>query len=59
MGREFHEDPQVFHHYTKKNKIRLRKGMMFTIVPMINMGHSHLVETSKKDGWTVQLLTEV
>jgi len=27
--------------------------MIFTIEPMINMGHSHLVETSKKDGWTV------
>ena len=53
IGREFHEDPQVFHHFTLNNKIRLRKGMIFTIEPMINMGESYLVKTSKKDGWTV------
>ena len=53
IGQEFHEDPQVFHHFTMDNKIRLRKGMIFTIEPMINMGDSYLVKTSKKDGWTV------
>jgi len=31
----------------------LREGMTFTIEPMINMGSSYLVKTSKKDGWTV------
>ena len=53
IGREFHEEPQVFHHFTLDNKIRLRKGMVFTIEPMINMGNSYLVKTSQKDGWTV------
>ena len=53
IGREFHEDPSVFHHFTKKNKIRLRKGMIFTIEPMIVMGASHKVKTSQKDGWKV------
>ena len=53
IGREFHEDPQVFHHFTQDNKIRLREGMVFTIEPMINMGTSYQVKTSEKDGWTV------
>ncbi|NQT65151.1 MAG: type I methionyl aminopeptidase [FCB group bacterium] len=53
IGREFHENPQVFHHFTQDNKIRLRKGMIFTIEPMINMGTSHQVKTSRIDGWTV------
>jgi len=53
IGRQFHEDPQVFHHFTLNNKIRLRMGMIFTIEPMINMGESYLVKTSRKDGWTV------
>ena len=53
IGRKFHEDPQVFHHFTKENKILLRKGMIFTVEPMINMGSSHKVRTSRKDGWTV------
>ena len=53
IGRKFHEEPQVFHHFTNDNKIRLEKGMIFTIEPMINMGASHLVDVSQKDGWTV------
>jgi len=53
IGREFHEEPNVFHHFTLDNKIRLRKGMIFTIEPMINMGNSYQVKTSQKDGWTV------
>lgn len=53
IGENFHEDPQVFHHFTKENKIRLRKGMIFTVEPMINMGSSYRVKTSRSDGWTV------
>ncbi len=53
IGRKFHEEPQVFHHFTKQNKIRLRKGMIFTVEPMINMGNSYRVKTSRNDGWTV------
>lgn len=53
IGEKFHEDPQVFHHFTKANRIRMRKGMIFTIEPMINMGSSYRVNTSRTDGWTV------
>lgn len=53
IGREFHEDPHVFHHYTSDNKFKLRAGMIFTIEPMIILGDSYKVITSRKDGWTV------
>jgi len=53
IGREFHEEPFVFHHYCLENKIRLKEGMTFTIEPMINLGKSSKVKKSKKDGWTV------
>jgi len=53
IGREFHEDPHVYHFYTSQNKIRLRPGMCFTIEPMINQGGWQVV-TSKTDGWTVR-----
>jgi len=53
IGKNFHEDPHVFHHFTEDNKIRFREGMIFTIEPMINMGKSYAVETSSIDGWTV------
>ncbi|MDX2482022.1 MAG: type I methionyl aminopeptidase [Desulfuromusa sp.] len=53
IGKSFHEDPHVLHHFSKDNKIRLRKGMIFTVEPMINMGKTSAVETSSEDGWTV------
>lgn len=53
IGKEFHEDPFVFHHFTIKNRIRMKEGMTFTIEPMINMGKSSDVKISDKDSWTV------
>ena len=53
IGKSFHEDPQVYHHYTRENKILLKEGMIFTVEPMINMGKSYKVVTSPIDGWTV------
>lgn len=52
IGKEFHEDPHVYHFYTTLNKIRLKPGMCFTVEPMINEGRYEVI-TSKKDGWTV------
>lgn len=54
IGKEFHEDPFVFHYFTVKNKIRMKEGMTFTIEPMINMGKSSDVKISGKDSWTVK-----
>ncbi|MFK5925889.1 MAG: type I methionyl aminopeptidase [Desulfuromusa sp.] len=53
IGKNFHEDPHVLHHFSKENKIRLQEGMIFTVEPMINLGKSYAVETSSTDGWTV------
>ena len=53
IGKNFHEDPQVLHYYSLRNKIRLQEGMIFTIEPMINLGKSYKVRVSSEDGWTV------
>ena len=53
IGKSFHEDPQILHYCSLRNKIRLQEGMIFTIEPMINMGKSYKVKVSSEDGWTV------
>ena len=52
IGREFHEDPHIYHFATKLRQ-KMKAGMTFTIEPMINMGASARVNTSEIDGWTV------
>ena len=54
IGKRFHEDPMVLHHYSRANRIRMRPGMTFTIEPMINAGSSYDVEVSSSDGWTAR-----
>lgn len=53
IGLSFHEEPHVCHFYSKENNIILKKGMIFTVEPMINMSKNWRVVTSKNDGWTV------
>ena len=53
IGKDFHEEPHVLHHFSNQNKIRLKEGMIFTVEPMINIGANNQVETSTTDGWTV------
>jgi methionyl aminopeptidase len=53
IGRDFHEEPYVHHHFTSEDRIRLREGMIFTVEPMVNMGPSYEVVTSRADNWTV------
>lgn len=50
IGRKFHEEPQVAHVGKKRFGPRLLPGMVFTIEPMINIGHydTHILE----DDWT-------
>jgi methionyl aminopeptidase len=51
IGREFHMAPQVPHFGKRGTGKRLKPGMVFTIEPMINVGH---YETEVlEDGWTV------
>jgi methionyl aminopeptidase len=51
IGKTFHESPQVLHYGNKGQGLALKKGMTFTIEPMINIGkrHSKLLA----DDWTV------
>lgn len=49
IGRKFHEEPQILHYKDRPGQ-RLRKGMVFTVEPMINEGvwKTRLLD----DGWT-------
>ena len=51
IGRIYHEDPQVLHYGHAGAGMALKKGMTFTIEPMINAGKPHT--RLLPDGWTV------
>lgn len=52
LGRKFHEEPTIPHYGRPGKGPKLRKGMTFTIEPMINLGtaHLHVLE----DNWTAK-----
>jgi len=50
IGRNFHEDPQVLHYGKFGQGMELKKGMTFTIEPMINLGKPDL--RILDDNWT-------
>jgi methionyl aminopeptidase len=54
IGKNFHEDPQIFHYGESGRGVRLEPGMVFTIEPMINEGDWRT--KVKKDGWTAVTL---
>jgi methionyl aminopeptidase len=51
IGQIYHEDPQVLHYGQAGTGLELKKGMTFTVEPMVNAGarHTRLLP----DGWTV------
>ncbi len=50
IGKEFHKEPNVLHYGKKGTGQKIKKGMIFTIEPMINLGK---YETKTlNDGWT-------
>ncbi|MFZ2586793.1 MAG: type I methionyl aminopeptidase [Alphaproteobacteria bacterium] len=52
LGRVFHEDPMVLHYANREfPSVRLRKGLTFTVEPMVNIGSPHT--ELQNDGWTV------
>ena len=51
IGRIYHEDPQVLHYGQPGGGVVLKKGMTFTIEPMINAGSRQTKLLG--DGWTV------
>src|SRR6266498_3396935 len=51
IGRRMHEDPQIPNYGTPGKGVKIKKGYVFAIEPMINMGSLHT--KTLKDGWTV------
>lgn len=51
LGRKLHEEPSVPHFGEPETGLRIQRGMVFTIEPMINQGSHEWRELS--DGWTV------
>jgi len=51
-GRVSHDIPSVLHYGKRGTGLTLRPGMVFTIIPMINVG-AYQVKLNRKDGWTV------
>jgi methionyl aminopeptidase len=51
IGRVYHEDPQVLHYGRPGTGMKIEKGMVFTVEPMINAGKPNAKVLP--DGWTV------
>jgi len=51
IGRVFHEEPQIVHYGKPGAGMKLKKGMVFTIEPMVNFGKAGVKVLS--DDWTV------
>ncbi len=52
IGREMHESPEVLHYGPPHKGPRIRRGMTFTIEPMVNTGSYET--TVDADGWTAR-----
>ncbi|MDQ6994408.1 MAG: type I methionyl aminopeptidase [Mariprofundaceae bacterium] len=51
IGRVFHEEPQILHYGKPNTGLVLKKGMVFTIEPMVNIGRAGVKVLGDK--WTV------
>src|SRR5580765_1640360 len=51
IGRRMHEDPQIPNYGKPGKGAKIKKGDVFAVEPMINMGSLHT--KTLKDGWTV------
>lgn len=54
IGRNIHEKPDVPNHGNKGNGARIKKGMVFCIEPMINLGRKEI--RTDRDGWTTRTI---
>ena len=52
LGRNLHEPPEVPNFGKKGKGLKLRKGLVMAIEPMINLGKRFVVQ--EKDGWTIR-----
>jgi methionyl aminopeptidase len=51
IGKRFHEEPQVLHYGRAGQGMELKKGMIFTVEPMVNAGKRDIRQLG--DGWTI------
>jgi methionyl aminopeptidase len=51
IGRRMHEDPQIPNYGKPGKGPKIKKGYVFAVEPMVNMGSYHT--KTLKDGWTV------
>jgi methionyl aminopeptidase len=51
VGKDLHEEPQVPNYGRNGRGVKLRKGMVIAIEPMINFGKKDVHQA--KDGWTI------
>lgn len=51
IGRDLHEEPQIPNYGKRGKGVKLQKGMVLAIEPMINLGKRAVVQL--KDGWTI------
>ncbi|QJR14145.1 type I methionyl aminopeptidase [Usitatibacter palustris] len=51
IGKRFHEEPQVLHYGRAGQGVELKKGMIFTVEPMVNAGKRDIRQLG--DGWTI------
>ena len=54
LGRNLHESPEVPNYGKRGSGIKLKKGLVIAIEPMINMGTRDIVQHN--DGWTITTL---
>jgi methionyl aminopeptidase len=52
LGKNLHEEPEVPNYGRKGTGVKLNKGLVICIEPMINMGKRHIVQ--ENDGWTIR-----
>jgi len=52
LGKKLHEPPEVPNYGNRGQGVKLRKGLVICIEPMINMGGKHIL--GEKDGWTIR-----
>jgi len=54
VGRNLHEKPEVPNYGRRGTGVKLKKGMVLAIEPMINMGRKEVVQDP--DGWTIRTI---
>lgn len=52
VGIELHEEPQVPNYGNRGRGVKMKRGMVLAVEPMINMGTQRVIQM--KDGWTIK-----